>query len=81
MLWSANRLRKVIWENENWVTDNTVKLKKMFFQSYSKLQLLQNVLNQKAKITIICFGFNSTCERGVEKHLKAMSAFFAREGG
>lgn len=28
---------------------------KMLFQSYSKLQLIQNLLNQKAKITIICF--------------------------
>ena len=27
----------------------------MLFQSYSKLQLIQNLLNQKAKITIICF--------------------------
>ena len=46
--------------------DDTVKLKNVF-QSYSKLQLIQNLLNQKAKINIICFGFNSTCKRGLEK--------------
>lgn len=34
----------------------------MFFQSYSQLQLIKNLLNQKAKMTVICFGFNPTCK-------------------
>lgn len=34
----------------------------MFFQSYNQLQLIKNLPNQKAKMTVICFGFNSTCK-------------------
>lgn len=80
MLWSTNRIRKIICENEKCATQLYCQTKKMFFQSYNQLRLIKNLLNQKAKMTVICFGFNSTCKRGVEKYLETMSASSGREG-